>query len=191
MARLPLVGLGIQLKRAGLKVKKVHGWERRGRNATFTPRWTCFHHTASNRNSGKAPCLGLVIRGTSKIPGPLCNILIGRDGTIFLVAAGYANHAGLGGPNRGVPKNSGNRYLVGFEVENDGRGEPWSRELIQACDEAFAVTLKFLKRRARGHQGHKEYAPDRKIDPAGIDMGRDRRRVGRILKTLKRRKRRR
>lgn len=186
MARLPLVGLGIKLKRAGLKVRKVQGWETRGHNRLFTPKGTCFHHTASNRNSGNAPCLGLVIRGTTAVSGPLCNILIGRDGTIYLVAAGYAAHAGLGGPNRGVPKDSGNRYLVGFEVENDGRGEPWSRELIQACDEAFAVTLKFLRRRARRHQGHKEYAPLRKIDPANIDMKRDRRRVARLLRIKRR-----
>lgn len=185
---LPLVGLGTQLRRAGLKVKKIRGWENRGRNVPFTPRGTCFHHTASGRNSGNAPCLGLVLRGTSAVPGPLANILIGRDGTIFLVAAGYANHAGLGGPNRGVPKNSGNRYLVGFECENDGRGEPWPREQLLAIDTAFAVTLKFLKRRVRRHQAHKEYAPDRKIDPANIDMGRDRRRVARILRELKRRR---
>lgn len=185
MARLPLVGLGIKLKRAGLKVRKIKGWETRGRNHLFTPSSTFFHHTALNRNSGNNPCLGLVLRGTSTVPGPLANVLIGRDGTVFLVAAGYSNHAGLGGPNRGVPKDSGNRYAVGFEVENDGRGEPWSRELIQACDEAFAVTLKFLKRRARRHQGHKEYT-SRKIDPAGIDMKRDRRRVARLLRRKRR-----
>jgi hypothetical protein len=188
MTRLPLVGLGNALRKAGLKVKKVRGWETRGRDHPFTPRGTCFHHTASARNSGNAPCLGLVTRGTSVVPGPLCNILIGRDGTVYLVAAGYANHAGLGGPNRGVPKDSGNRYLVGFEVENDGRGEPWPARQLRAVDLACAVTLKFLKRRARRHQAHKEYAPDRKIDPTGIDMNRDRKRVGRLLRALGRRR---
>jgi hypothetical protein len=77
---------------------------------------------------------------------------------------------------------------VGFEVENDGRGEPWTRKQLEACDKAFAVTLKFLKQRARRHQGHKEYAAGRKIDPAGIDMVRDRRRVARLLRRLRRRK---
>lgn len=185
MAKLPLVGLGIKLKRAGLKVRKIQGWERRGRPHTYTPKATMFHHTASNRNSGNAPCLGLVVRGTSAVPGPLCNLLVGRDGTIFLVAAGYSNSAGLGGPLRGVPKNSGNRYTVAFEAENDGRGEPWPREQLQALDEAFAVTLKFLRRRARRHMGHKEYT-SRKIDPAGIDMKRDRRRVARLLRRKRR-----
>jgi hypothetical protein len=189
MARLPLVGLGNQLRKAGLKVKKVKGWETRGRAHPFTPRRTGFHHTASGRKSGNAPCLGLVTRGTSKVPGPLCNILMGRDGTVYLIAAGYSNHFGLGGPTRGIPKDSGNRYVVGFEVENDGIGEPWSRELIEACDTAFAVTLRFVKRpRARHHLGHKEWAPDRKIDPRGIDMNRDRKRVAMWLRTLKRRR---
>lgn len=186
MARLPLVGLGNQLRKAGLKVKKVQGWETRGRE-DFSPRATTFHHTASGRNSGNAPCLGLVTRGTSVVPGPLCNVLIGRNGTIYLVAAGKANHAGLGGPLRGIPKDSANKYAVGFECENDGRGEPWSKEQLEAIDTAFAVTLRFLRRRARRHFGHKEWT-SRKIDPAGIDLGRDRKRVARILRTLQRKR---
>jgi hypothetical protein len=185
----PLVGLGRRLRKAGLRVRKVPGWETRGRPATFTPRRTMFHHTASGRNSGNAPCLGLVTRGTNLVPGPLCNILIGRDGTVFLIAAGYANHAGLGGPHRGIPKDSANRYVVGFEVENDGRGEPWTKKQLEACDKAFAVTLKFLRRaRSRNHFGHKEWT-SRKIDPAGIDMKRDRRRVTQMLRKLRRKRR--
>jgi hypothetical protein len=187
MARSSLVGLGKALKRAGLKTRKVQGWETRGRfPAKF--RATTFHHTASNKNSGDAPCLGLVTRGTSLVPGPLCNILISRSGVVYLVAAGKANHAGLGGPLRGVPENSANLMSVGFECENDGRGEPWGRKQLEAINLATAVTLRFLGRRARRHFAHKEWAPRRKSDPAGIDMVRDRRRVAKMLRILRRRR---
>lgn len=185
MARLPLVGLGMRLKRAGLKVKKCEGWETRG-SSDFAPRATMFHHTASNPQSGDTPCLGLVMRGTSAVSGPLCNVLIGRSGVVVLVAAGRANHAGLGGPLRGIPKDSANKYSVGFEVEHTV-GEPWTKKQLEACDKAFAVTLRFLGRRARRHMGHKEWAPTRKIDPSGIDMARDRRRVATALRVLRRR----
>lgn len=183
MAVRSLVGLGKRLQRAGLRVKKVAGWESRGGSgANF--RATTFHHTASGRNSGDAPCLGLVTRGTSVVPGPLCNILISRSGVVYLIAAGRANHAGLGGPLRGIPQNSANKMSVGFECENNGLGEPWPREQLQAIDTAFAVTLKFLRRRARRHFAHREWAPTRKTDPRGIDMTRDRQRVARIRRTL-------
>jgi hypothetical protein len=178
---LPLVGLGKKLRKVGLDVRAVDGWQGRGRPYTFDPEGTAFHHTASSKTSGNAPSLGIVVNGRADIPGPLCNLLIGRNGTVFLIAAGYANHAGYGGPLRGIPKDSGNKFLIGVEVENNGIGENWSRELIRACDLTFAVCLEFVHRRPGRHMGHKEWAPDRKIDPAGVDMRKDRDRVRAIL----------
>lgn len=181
---LPLVGLGKRLKRAGLEVRTVEGWRGRG-YSDFDPRGTTFHHTASSKHGGNAPSLGIVTHGRAGIPGPLCNILVGRRGTVFLVAAGKANHAGLGGPLRGIPRDSANKYAIGVEVENDGVGEPWDRELIRVCDTVFAVCLDFCNEKAGRHFGHKEYAPDRKIDPARLDMDDDRRRVRNRLRELR------
>ncbi len=174
--------LAAALREAGLRVKVVRGWRGRGRPGTFSPRGVMFHHTGSNRNSGAAPCLGIVTHGRSDLPGPLCNLLIGRDSTVFVIAAGRANHAGFGGPWRGIPKDSGNAFTFGVEVENDGIGEPWDREQLRTCARVFAVLLERLGRDHRMLGGHKEWAPDRKPDPARIDMSDFRRRVKRRLR---------
>jgi N-acetyl-anhydromuramyl-L-alanine amidase AmpD len=125
--------------------------------------------------------LGLVVQGTSEVAGPLCNILIGRNGRVILIAAGRSNHAGLGGPLRGIPKDSANMHTIGVEVENDGIGEAWTRELLRAVDTTFTVLLDFVGQGPVRHFGHKEWAPHRKIDPAGVGMDADRRRVREML----------
>ena len=56
------------------------------------------HHTASNRNADPDNVVALCIRGVNKVPGPLYNYLIKRDGTIVKLTAENvkANHAGRG-----------------------------------------------------------------------------------------------
>lgn len=186
-----LDGLGHELKRHGVKVKKVPGWKERGRPYTFTPRSVFEHHTASLRTSGVAPALGIVTNGRSDLPGPLANFVIGRDGTVFFVAAGYCNHGGYGGPHKGIPKDSANKYAWGIEIENDGRGEPYSRETIRAAKILTALLLKRVKRRAFFSIGHKEWAPTRKIDPS-FAMDGFRKALGKSMRTMfgRRRKRR-
>jgi len=175
------------LRKNGLRVRKVKGWKTRERPGTFAPRGVMFHHTTSGRSDGNAPLLGFVVEGdvdaTPPLYGPLCNVLVARNGTAFLVAAGRASHAGAGGPWRNIPEDSGNAYLIGVEVENDGVGEPWSSELLQACDVVFATLLLGLGRRSGWLVGHKEWAPGRKSDP-NRDMTKYRRRVSAEMRTL-------
>jgi hypothetical protein len=150
----------------GLKVVEHDGWKTRSRPFTFDGSFgVLFHHTASNRAGGNEPSLGSCINGRPDLPGPLCHVMIGRDGTAHVIAAGYANHAGFGGPLWNVPKDSGNKYLMGVEVENDGLDEPWTDTVIAACDRVFEAILKHLGRGANRCAGHKEWAPTRKIDP--------------------------
>lgn len=183
-----LKGLGRDLKKAfreadldvEVEIRTTEGWLERGYD-DFDPQGTTFHHTASGRSSGAIPSLGIVTNGRAGIPGPLCNILIGRPVRkkiiVVLIAGGKANHAGYGGPLRGIPRDSANKYTVGVEVENDGVGEPWARELLQVCDVVFAVCLKRAKEKPGRHFGHREWAPTRKIDPANVDLDKDRERV--------------
>ena len=163
-----------------LNVKGVEGWRDRGRPATFSPMGVVFHHTTSNPASGATPALGTVVNGRPDLSGPLCNVLIGRDLSVNLVAAGYANHAGEGGPFRSVPLNSGNRYFVGIEVENNGIGEPWSDDLLATVAQVTAVCLSHFDQSADWVIGHKEWTT-RKIDPAVVEMDRFRHRVRSIL----------
>lgn len=196
MDEFPLTWMKPAFRGSGLEVKAVRGWKTRGTSG-FDPRGVIFHHTASNPDGGKAPALGSCVNGrpatptSPAVPGPLCNVLIGRDGTVHLIAAGRANHAGLGGPFRNIPENSGNSFLIGVEVENNGLspqrpagpGEPWERDLLNVCDLVFATLLLKLGRKSSWLIGHREWTT-RKIDPARIDLDRTRDRVASVMREL-------
>lgn len=172
------VGLVNHLRKWGLKVEEVEGWRHRGRPYDFNPRAIIVHHTASSAGSGNFASRGTVVNGRPDLPGPLCQVLLGRDGTVMLVAAGYANHAGYGGPKMGVPANRGNSFTIGIEAENNGLGEPWSKAQMNAYYRLCAALLVWMGRKDVNRVfGHKEWAPGRKIDPAGINMDRFREQV--------------
>ena len=176
-------GFAKTLKKQGLTVKKVGGWK--GRSAgSFAPRGVLIHHTASPRTSGDLPCAGICTNGRADLPGPLCNILIGRSGTVLLVAAGRANHAGEGGPYASIPRDQGNAYLVGIECENDGIGELWPDKQRKAMGIVSAVLLKRMNQPARMCFAHREWTT-RKPDPRGIDMDNFRERVQKELRGLR------
>ena len=166
----------------GLTVREVKDWKTRGRPGIFGPRGVIFHHTASSANSGEAPSLRTCVHGRPGINGPLCNVMIGRDSTVFLVAAGKANHAGKGGPFRNIPRDSANAFTVGVEVENSGTGEEWSPQLLHTCDVVFAALLLGLRRSPSWLIGHKEWAAGRKIDPHPLNMDHRRAEVAHQIK---------
>jgi hypothetical protein len=158
-----------RLRAAGLPVLEVDGWQQRSAGS-FDPRGSVDHHTAGPA-AGNAPSLEVCIYGRSDLPGPLCNVLIGRDNTCFVIAAGRANHAGSGGW-RGL---SGNSSVYGIERENVGtQAEPWRPDQNDAAARAHAALI-------AGRAGadmvcrHAEWAPDRKPDThdiAGDDLRR-------------------
>lgn len=179
--RLKNYGLIAHLKKWGLVVEEKDGWRSRGRPYDFTPRAIIAHHTASGRSSGNFASEGIVTSGRSDLSGPLCQILLGRDGTVKLIAAGYANHAGYGGPRAGIPENMGNTYSIGIEAENNGIGEPWNWKQLQAYYRLCAALLVWMGTNDVNRViGHKEWT-SRKIDPAGIDMNRFRAQVKKAL----------
>ncbi|MGH2775005.1 MAG: LysM peptidoglycan-binding domain-containing protein [Actinomycetota bacterium] len=187
MSDLPLTWMADAFRKNGLRVKEVQGWKTRGRDGTFDPRGVIFHHTASSEAGGPTPALGVVTNGRSDLPGPLCNVLVARDGTVHLIAAGRSNHAGEGGPFRNIPEDSGNSFLAGVEVENNGLGEPWKKDLLDTLDVVFATMLMGLRRGPRWLIGHKEWTT-RKIDPGdgkgGLDMGDSRDRARKQMRAI-------
>lgn len=160
------VGIADRLRTYGLKVVEIAGWQTRG-SSTFHPRGSVDHHTAGGRY-GNAPSLNICINGRSDLPGPLCQVLIGRDNTCYVIAAGRANHAGRGS-YAGI---TGNSNVYGVEHENTGTGsEPWREDQRLTAAKVHAALLNW-KRNGFVCQ-HKEWAPTRKIDKwdqTGPDM---------------------
>lgn len=176
------VGLINHLRIWGLKVEESEGWRSRGRPYNFYPRAIIAHHTASGRESGNFASENIVTHGRPDLSGPLCQFLLGRDGTVKLISAGYSNHAGYGGPRGDIPENQGNTYTYGIEAENNGLGEPWSKAQLNAYYRLCAALLVWMKIKDVSRVfAHKEWAFGRKIDPAGINMDQFREQVRKAL----------
>jgi peptidoglycan hydrolase-like protein with peptidoglycan-binding domain len=152
---------------------------------SWYPGW----ETRSRSSGGFDNLYGIVVHHTATSPAasfdvynriawqthperPVANMSLGRGGEICVGVAGASNHAGKGGPTRmskgTVPKDSGNRYLIGIEALNTGIGEPWGEDQQNRYIE--------LVRALCGHYGfdphtdvvsHNLWTPTRKIDPAG------------------------
>ncbi|MDP1793192.1 MAG: N-acetylmuramoyl-L-alanine amidase, partial [Acidimicrobiales bacterium] len=153
---------------APIDVVEVDGWHTRGSEFTRRPTLAVGHHTG-NPNTGWAPSLGICTNGRggpNPVPGPLCNGLRARKRagryTVFVIAAGVANHAGKGG-YAGL---TGNHSAYGLEVENNGTTEAWSAE-----DQEIDALILAAMLEGSGHTGleHKEWAPGRKPDRHHID----------------------
>lgn len=163
-----LLDLADICRRAGLTVSEQPGWQRRGRDFPTRPKSIVCHHTAGPakaRNSKDYPSLGVVVNGRAGLPGPLCQLGIGRSGTVYIVAAGRANHAG-----RVYDQRYANAHSIGIEAENSGH-EPWPeaqmnayRTLVRALGDAYGISAPFVR-------GHKEICKPRgrKPDPS-FDM---------------------
>lgn len=141
------------------------------------------HHTASNAKADPDAVIAMCVRGVNKVPGPLYNYLIKRDGTISKLTAENvkANHAGRGlqsvltrmqknlpvmGNATGPGKISANGRLIGVSIINDGLGQ----DVPEAQMDALVDLCAFL---CDGHNwnpdvavvGHKEWT-SRKVDPS-------------------------
>lgn len=130
------LGLPDALRRRGLAVEVVPGWETRSAG-TFNPKGAVCHWTAGPAGSQTRPSLNVVTNGRPGLDGPLCNVYGARDGVAVVVAAGRANHAGTGGWKGLV----GNSAVFGTEMEAAGPddftdAQRWSYPRINAayCD---------------------------------------------------------
>jgi N-acetyl-anhydromuramyl-L-alanine amidase AmpD len=165
---------------AGLKVSLVPGWETRGQDSLGRILGVICHYTATPDASRNMPTLDLLLRGRADLPGPLCQLGLGRDGTYYVVASGRANHAGRGEWN-GIT--TGNTNFIGIEAENSGRAnDPWPDVQLDAYHRGVAAILREVGRTAASCCGHREYAlpSGRKSDP-NFAMDQFRQRVATIL----------
>jgi hypothetical protein len=161
------------LRAIGLHVVETDGWETRARSSggfAAPPLGIQWHHTASSAS----PESDVAWMTDGSDDAPIGNILIARDGAVWMIAAGAANTAGKGGPlelSRGtVPLDSGNSTTWALEVANNGVGEVWPDVQVDAY---FAVSNELNRRFGNAPTdvfthalGDGDGWTDRKIDPA-------------------------
>ncbi|MFG3154218.1 N-acetylmuramoyl-L-alanine amidase [Streptomyces sp. NPDC048219] len=168
------------LEGEGLVVVQVGDWRNHNRNhkGPWGPvHGVMIHHTVTK---GTAATVGIVRKGYSGLPGPLCHGMIAKDGRVHLVGYGRANHAGLGDPDvlsaviaeRALPGDNeasvdGNRHFYGFECENLGDGDdPWPTAQVEAIVRVGAALCRHHGWSARSVIRHLDWQPG-KVDPRG------------------------
>lgn len=163
-----LTWLADALRDEGCKVKEYDGWKTRGRPAStgeFNPYGVLQHHTGTKTSyDNPAPTLSTCVHGRSDLPGPLCQVMIGYDGTCHVIAAGRANHGGECNGNGPTSSGDANAQLVGFELDYSG-SQAVSPEQGDAAVRAAAAVLRRFDNDASYCRGHKETSTTGKWDP--------------------------
>ncbi|MET9924282.1 MULTISPECIES: peptidoglycan-binding protein [unclassified Streptomyces] len=175
----------------GVTVVEHPGWRTHHRNhkgAWGPVNGVMIHHTVS---SGSGASVALCRDGYAALPGPLCHGVIDKAGTVHLISAGRANHAGGGDPavlRRVVAEDygdrppaprahdgsagaaDGNARFYGFECVNLGDGrDPWPAAQLEAIERTSAALCRAHGWSARSVIGHVEWSAA-KIDPRGFTM---------------------
>ena len=171
-----LTDLADVLRAAGVPVVEVEGWQTRGRGGdggqyqAGRPNHVMVHHTAGAQGASAASEVNYMVNVSDV--APVTNLYIARDkddAAVWICAAGPTNTNGKGSaPWDPATKNDDmNRMAIGIEIGNNGVGEPYGAKqqetLIAACAalcEAYSIPVDHVR-------SHAEYAPGRKIDPAG------------------------
>ena len=169
-----LTDLAQVCRSTGAVVIEEAGWQSRARSSggynSGCPSHVMCHHTASNPSSDGQPDVDYMCYGSDS--RPIANLYLSRKGQIWVMAAGATNTNGKGHDNwgGGVPNDSMNSYAIGIEAANNGVGEPWSIvqqdvyvRLVSALCENYGIPNNNVR-------AHFEWAPDRKIDPAGESL---------------------
>ncbi len=140
--------INARLRAAGITVREASGWQSRGNGQTSAYEGGLVHHTATGYGiavPGTGPG-NLLINGRPDLRGPLCNYAGNDDGSITVIAAHPANHAGAsGGRSMGpLPVTSlFNRRVLGLEIVYPGTSPMrpaqyrsalvWSKAVADVC----------------------------------------------------------
>lgn len=156
----------------GLDAVEFPGWRNRGHGDFRDIRGVMVHHTGSDHATAAS-----IAHGRPDLPGPLSQLHIARDGTVTVVAAGVAWHAGVG-QYPWLPTNMANWHMIGIECANSGTSPTaphrtnWPDAQYDALVASCAAINRRLGQPADRTIGHKEYAgrAQGKWDPGAIDM---------------------
>lgn len=160
------------LRAEGIDVVEYPGWRNRGHGDFKDIRGVMVHHTGSDNASAAS-----IADGRPDLKGPLSQLHIARDGTVTVVAVGFAWHAGVG-MYPWLPTNMGNWHLIGIECANSGTSPTaphrmnWPDAQYFALVRCCAAINRRLAQTSARTIGHKEYAgrAQGKWDPGAIDM---------------------
>lgn len=159
------VWLADVLRDAGLDVIEHEGWRDRGHGDFRDLRGVLCHHTAGGgKNDWR-----IVQDGRADLPGPLAQLVLERDGSFRVIAAGVCWHAGRGSWP-GWPTDNANYHVIGIEAVSRGDGSDWTPAQLDAYKRGCAAILARIGRDSSDCVAHREYSSEGKIDPAGIDM---------------------
>lgn len=161
------------IRDGGMQVVEVAGWQTRGSDNWGPVKALMAHHTATPASRpGDYPSLAIVRDGRlppdpSPVPGPLSQLGLGRSGTVYVIASGKANHAGVGRTPPGVVTFAGSTESLGCEAEHPGGNAPWTPRQYDAYVQLFSIVADHLNLKTSQVVGHKEWAtpPGRKPDP--------------------------
>jgi hypothetical protein len=154
----------------GYPVIEVEGWQTRARGSggydQGRPNHVMAHHSASPPSSDGRQDMEYCTYYADN--APLCNLYLSRVPEIWVCAAGATNTNGSGIDPCGIlPPDTMNASAIGIEAANTGVGEPWGSAqqdcYVQLVSE---LCIGYGIGTAQIH-AHFEYAPSRKIDPAG------------------------
>ncbi len=163
-----LANLAAIVRDSGLTVVECPGWATRGHNP-FPGRVEVIvgHHSGTPAHApGDYPSLRIVRDGRSDLPGPLSQLGLGRSGTVYVIAAGVAWHAGKS-------EHAGfadlNQRSIGIEAEHPGAG-PWPDVQLDAYPRLVAALCAGYGLDPDRYVSHRDCAlpAGRKPDPAGI-----------------------
>lgn len=182
------------LRGEGVNVVGFRDWITHNRN--HKGKWgpvhgVMIHHTVTGPDVMNT--VRLCYDGHATLPGPLCHAVGGKDGKVYLVGHGRANHAGTGDgdvldavvhehevPSDNEADTDGNQYFYGIEIQNRGDGQdPYPAAQYEQAVRYAAALCRAHGWSARSVIGHSEWQPG-KVDPS-FGMGQFRTRVGQRL----------
>jgi hypothetical protein len=166
-----------RLRAAGVNVVEAPGCYTRGNGQTSAYEGFSWHHTATAFANSN---LGVLINGRVGLSGPLCNSCGWADGTVGIIAAHPANHAGASGGYNTTPlprTSAFNKYTWGHEIIYPGTQPMTAAQYKTACILAKICTDIFGYGDINRAKGHAETSITGKWDPGyapskTVDLGR-------------------
>lgn len=159
-----------RLRTAGITVHEQSGWQSRGNGQTSAYEGLIIHHTATAQANIN---LTVLIDGRPDLMGPLCNTCGWADGSVGLISANPANHAGASGGYNTLPlpiTSNFNKLVWGHEIIYPGTSPMTTEQYKTATVLAKICTDLFGFRDINRAKGHAETSITGKWDP-GYALG--------------------